>query len=247
MICLALASPARADAPDPADPLPQHLQGDVGGAIYASRLPIKDQSTSWLPLPYLYCDYGRLFARIDTFGVKTVPVGYGYLEVVGRIRLDGYSTGGKAALRGIESRSDSIPLGIGTFQRTPIGGIFINAFHDLNHSNGNLFEIVYAAAIELGRVTLYPQAGLEYNSADYNNYYYSVSRAEAAASGYSAYTPGASIIPSLTLMTEVHLQGNWYTSLFLRRRWLDGAVTNSPLVNRKFQDNGFWMVSYRFE
>ncbi len=244
-----LLVPRAAVAADPpvGDELPNRIQGDVGAAIYATRSPIRGDSNTPLLLPYTYFDYGRFFARIDTFGIKTVPLGYGYLEVAGRIKFDGYKTSANAALRGINERQDSMPIGISSFQLTPIGAFFLYAFRDMNLSHGNMYDVIYAAQIDLGKATLYPQAELEYFSAAYNRYYFGISSAEAAASGYAAYTPGASVIPSLGLMLEVPLGGDWYSSAYLRRRWLGSTVTNSPLVDTGHQDTGFITLSYRYE
>src|ERR1019366_1750926 len=82
------------------------MQGDLGLFANVSSSPIKGVGNSGTLLPYAYFDYGRVFTRIDTFGVKTVPVGYGYLELVGRIQLDGYQTAGIAELKGINDRQN---------------------------------------------------------------------------------------------------------------------------------------------
>lgn len=238
---------AVAETPLADDTLPSRVQGDLGAAVYATRSPISGASNTLLFLPYTYLDYRRFFARIDTFGVKTVPLGYGHLEVTARLKFDGYKASTNLALRGINDRQDSIPIGISSFQLTPIGAFFVYAFRDVNLSHGNMYDVIYAAEIDLGKTALYPQAELEYFSGAYNRYYYGVSSTEAAASGYAAYTPGASVIPSLGLMLEVPLGGDWYSSVYLRRRWLGSAVTNSPLVATGHQDTGFVTLNYRYE
>ncbi len=229
-----------------AETLPDHLEGDLGGALYADRSPIVGVSNQPTLLPYTYFDYGRFFARLDTFGFKTLPLGYGYLEIAGRVKFDGYQTN-NALLRGINERQNSIPIGLGTLQVTPIGGFFLNAFYDTNVSHGSICEAIYAAKIGISNFNLYPLAGIEHYSASYTRYYYGVSSTEAAASGYAAYTPGASTIPSLGLVVEIRIQGNWYANLYLRRRWLDSAITKSPLVDSTHQDTGFISLSYRYD
>ncbi len=82
-----------------------------------------------------------------------------------------------------------IPLGIGTLQVTPAGAFWINAFHDVRRSNGNLIEVIYGGEIDLPRMTFYPLLGAEYQSAEYVRYYYGVSAQEAAGSHYSLYQP----------------------------------------------------------
>lgn len=227
--------------------LSNRIQGDLGVFLDAEQSAMRGEPTNPLLLPYTYFDYGRMFTRIDTFGIKTLPIAYGYLEIVGRIKLDGYKTAGNAALSGINGRQNSLPLGLGTFQLTPIGGFFLYAFHDINRSHGNMLEATYAAQIKLGEAALYPQAGFEYFSGKYMQYYYGVSAAEAAASGYAAYTPTAATNPFFCMMVEVPVTEGWIANFYARRKWLGSAVTSSPLVNRKTQDSGFVTVAFRFK
>ena len=197
-------------------------------------------------MPYGFVDYGRFFVRVDTLGIKTVKLGYGYLELSGRVSQEGWRAN-TAPLAGLADRKTPIPLGIGTFQETPYGAFFLNAFVDANKSHGALLDATYAAEFKLGSWSLYPQLGLEYRNAKYNNYFYGVTPAEAAASGYAAYNAGASTTPMLGLAADVPLGGPWVLSLQLRHKWLRPAVHNSPLVSRRAQDTGFIAVSYRFK
>jgi outer membrane protein len=226
-------------------PLANRLVGDVGAAAYVTTSPVRGVGTSSLALPYAYADDGRFFARVDTFGVRTLSLGYGYLELALRVSLEGYRAD-DAGLRGIANRGNPLPLGIGTFQETPFGGIFLNAFHD-TVSGGSLLEASYVAELGLGAWTLYPQLGVERRSARYASHLYGVTPTEAAASGYAAYAPGASTAPVLGLGADLPLGGAWVLSLQWRRKWLDAAVRNSPLVNSRVQDTGFLALAYRFK
>jgi len=223
------------------------IHGDLGGFVNAAQSPVRGGRKRVMLLPYAYFDYGSTYVRLDTFGVKTLPIGYGHLELAGRIKFDGYQTAGNAALQGINDRQNSIPVGLGSFQLTPIGGFFLYAFHDVNRSQGNLYEAVYVAKFALGEAAVYPQIGIELNSGKYNQYYYGVSASESAASGYAAYTPSASTSPLLKVMLEVPLAEGWYANLYLRRKWLGAAIANSPLAGRKNEDNGFVGVAFRFK
>jgi|GEM_PF-193647 outer membrane protein len=246
LACCALPVLAQQAAPATATPDPLQLQdrltGDIGAGVYRVDRNGPDADRSNHVLPYAYADYGRFFARLDTFGVKTVRMGYGYLELAGRVSLDGFD-----AQRGLQRRSDPIPLGIGTYQETPIGGFFLNVFRDFNKSHGTLAEAIYAAQIDLGPVTLYPQLGVEYRSGSYNDYFVGVTSSEAAASGLRQYSAGASTSPTLGLAADVPLTGDWHLNLHLRRKWLDNAVADSPLVRRHTDDTAIVAVSYRFK
>lgn len=222
------------------------VKGDMGVAIYASNNPVRTDGDTLIPVPYGYFDYGPAFVRFDTFGVKLLPVGYGHLELLGRVNLDGYRTD-NPVLRGLQMRHSSRPLGLGTFQETPWGGVFLNAFHDVRASHGDMFEIIYAAQIELGRHTLYPMAGVEHLSSAYTRYYYGVSAAEAATSRFATYTPAATTTPMLGMTWEFPLGGPWNADVYALRRWLGPAITRSPLVDKHTQDEAFISISYRYE
>jgi MipA family protein len=118
---------------------------------------------------------------------------------------------------------------------------------DANKSRGALLEVIYAAEFKVGRAAFYPQLGVEHRSAKYSNYLYGVSAAESAASGYAAYNAGASNTPLLGLGVDLHLGGPWVINMQLRRKWIDSAVYDSPLVSRRTQDTGLIALSYRFQ
>ncbi|MFS2036114.1 MipA/OmpV family protein [Polaromonas sp. CT11-55] len=226
-------------------PLKYELTGDLGGAVYGTQSVIRSKGNETRLLPYGFFDYGRLAVRVDTLSLKTVKFGYGYLEFAGRVSQDGWRAD-TAALSGLKDRKTPIPLGIGTFQETPYGALFLNAFVDANKSHGSLLEATYAAEFKLGSWSFFPQLGLEYSNAKYNNYLYGVSAVESAASGFSVYNAGASTSPVLGLGVDVPLGEPWTLTMQVRRKWLDSSVRNSPLISRRTQDTGFIAVSYRF-
>ena len=226
----------------------QHrIVGDLGGGVYVTPSEIRGKSTSTLPLPYAYFDYDRFFARIDTLGIKTFKMGYGYFELAGRVGFDGFSTS-NSTLRGLNGRKNSIPLGVGTFQETPIGAFSVNAFYDVNKSHGTLLEAIYAGEIKVGSVSFYPQAGAEYRSANYVNYYYGITPAESAASGnFKAYQGKGTTNPLVALQIEIPLSESWAVNLYGRYKWLGDGIKNSPIVERKATQNYFVSLAYRFK
>lgn len=230
---------------------PQRIVGDLGVGVYESPSEIRDEirskRSSTLVLPYAYLDYGRLFARVDTFGIKTVKMGYGYLELAGRVSFDGFKTS-NSTLRGLTERKNAIPLGIGTFQETPVGAFFLNAFYDVNKSHGTLLEAIYAGEIKAGPVNFYPQIGAEYRSANFVNYYYGITPAESAANGhYAAYQGKGTTNPLVALQIEIPLNASWVVNLYGRYKWLGNGITNSPIVDKKTAQSYFVSLAYRFK
>jgi outer membrane protein len=228
------------------EPLTNRLVGDVGGTIYATQSFVRSHANDTTVLPYLFADYGRFFTRVDTFGVKTLALGYGYLELAGRASFEGWRAN-TPALIGLSDRRTPVPLGLSTFQQTPYGVFIANAFVDANKSRGSLFEASYVAEFKLGQASIFPQVGFEHRSAKYSNYLYGVTTAESIASGYTVYTAGASTTPILGLGMDLPLgESQWFINLELTRKWLSSSIYNSPLVTRKTQDFGLVALSYRF-
>jgi outer membrane protein len=229
-----------------ADPIDYRLVGDIGGAVYSTQSIVLSKSNQTRLLPYAYLDYGRFFARVDTFGLKTVKLGNGYLELTARVSQDGWRAD-TPALAGLTTRKTPIPIGLGTFQKTPYGAFFINGFVDVNKSHGSLFEATYVAEFKLGKFSIYPQLGLDYRSAKYNNYFYGVSSAESSASGFSAFNAGASLAPVIGLGIDVPISEPWVLNFQFRRQWLDANISSSPIVKSGAQNTGFAALSYRFK
>lgn len=225
---------------------PQSLVGDIGLGVFSTRSIIRSKGNMLNTLPYADLEYGRLFARVDTLGIKTLPLGYGHLELVGRISQDGFNTD-TPGLHGLGNRETSIPLGIGTLQVTPVGGFWINAFHDVRSSRGDMAELIWGGELKLSDVTLYPLLGSEYQTGQYVRYYYGISPQEAASSQYASYQPAGSLNEFVGLIADIRLTGEYHLNCFARRKWLGDAILHSPIAGRRYLDTGYVALSYRFK
>jgi len=220
------------------------LQGDLGLGAFAKRSFVVGREDRTSLLPYGYATWGRLFLRVDTFGVETWRFGYGALEFVGRIDLEN-STNTQSDFSSLFKGENAVPIGLGTFQRLPWGGLFAHVFQDVGASRGQLAEVRYAAKLGVSRLVLYPQVAVEWRSASFNHTYYGVEPGNGQ--GLPAYNSGASVNPVLALAGEWRLTGVWFLNFQLRRKWLASSVADSPRVQRGTLDDGYLAVSYRFK
>ncbi|QWE15721.1 MipA/OmpV family protein [Polynucleobacter sp. AP-Nino-20-G2] len=244
-VCV-MSVPAHSEAEFP-DGLPDRIVGDIGAAVYTSNLHIGTEGTQSLVLPYAFFDYQRFFVRIDEVGIKTFKMGYGYFEIVGKVSLDSYKIKSPYNNNSINN-SDPIPLGFGTLQETPVGSIFLNAYHDFGKSKGALYELLYFAEIEtVKKIIIYPQLGIERQSSQFANYYYGLSSGQASATGYSAYTAPATNNLLAGMLIEVPIVDDWYLNVYAKRKWMGAGINSSPVMNKSFQDNIFAAVAYRFK
>jgi outer membrane protein len=223
---------------------PDHFVGEAGGMLVGAQPVVQGASGTVTALPYVYGDWGRFYARVDTLGVKTLPMGEGHLELAARVSTEGFKAH-KTDFAGAGDRSAPVPVGLGTFQRTPVGGVFAYVFHDTT-SGGQLLELTWAGRLALGSATLYPQLGLERRSAAYVQHLYGVSAAQASV-GLPAYQASASTVPVVSLHATVPLHGPWALQLQGRYRAWDSAVRNSPLVDRAAQMTGYAALTYSWK
>ena len=218
------------------------FKGDLGGMVTHSSALVSGASAQSSVLPYVYGDWGRFYGRVDTFGVRTVTLGNGHLELAARVSTEGFEAR-KTAYPALGDRRSPLPIGLGTFQSTPVGGVFAYLMHE-PQSGGQFAELTWAGKFSLGAATVYPQLGAQYRSAAYVNYLYGVSAAEAAATGLTAYRAGSSLVPQATLHMTLPLSGPWSLQVQARHRWLDRAIQDSPLVQGKTQTTGLLALTY---
>ncbi len=201
--------------------------GDLGLGVQRTR-PVADGAPARTRLlPYAYGDLGPLFVREDTFGAKLVPFGWGALELAGRLSTEGSDGDGP----GLAHRRNPRPLGVGTFQETPWGGLFADAFVD-TVSGGTLLETSYAVELPLGPLTLYPQAGLARRSARYDAHLHDVR--------------AASTTPVLQLSGELPFASTWVALAHVQYEPFDRRLRAGPRVAARARAGAMLAVAWRF-
>ena len=223
------------------------LSGDLGLAVFSQSAIIQGNNSTTQVRPYAYFDYDRFFARIDTFGIKTIPLGAGSLELVGKYNPEGYIAGG-TPYNLMNPRSLPTPLGLGTFQLTPVGAFFFHTYQDVSTSKGKMAEFTYAGEIDLrNAIKIYPLIGFDYKDKQYLNYFYGVSLSESQRSGVNTYTPESGTSPFAAMIIEVPVGEHWVVNTLVKQKWLATSISNSPLVNERRVENLFISLNYRFE
>jgi len=219
--------------------------GELGAGVFAAQAVARGHDTQYTAMPYVYGEYGRWFGRVDTFGLKTLPVGNGHLELVARFNTEGFKAD-RPPLTGLRNRSNPTPLGLGTAQGLPFGRLFVYAMYDPS-SGGAIAEATFGTRMQVGSLKLYPLLGVEHRTAAWVNHLYGVSAAEAASTGRRAYAAPASTVAVTGLAASWPVAGRMSLEAQWRYLWLDGAITDSPLAARTGQHRAYLVLTQRFD
>lgn len=168
--------------------------------------------------------------------------------------------GPRLSYRGGRKESDSVRLRgmgdigsgaeAGAFARMKFGAWFVRGDIRLGMGNadGTVVQFGGGHMTRIGdsdHVVL--DASATWADSKYTNAYFGVTAAQAAASGFAAYTPGSGIKRYDIGANWIHsFPGKWFSSLGLRAGNLSGDAANSPLVENKQQWISSVILGYRF-
>jgi MipA family protein len=217
------------------------FKGDVGVALFHAPAITQTTDSANAVLPYVFGETDHLFGRLDTFGVKLMPMGSGNLELSARISFEGYHS----SIAGIQDRARPLPVGVSTFQQGDWGAALLHAFYD-DRSGGTLLDGTYAAMFSVGKVNFYPQIGIERRSQSYVQALYGVSATEHTASQVAAFQASAATSPNVALNMEYPINERYSLNFYAKKKWL-GSIADSPLVNTKTQTTAFIALTRSFD
>ncbi|SFX33893.1 MipA/OmpV family protein [Marinospirillum alkaliphilum] len=165
-------------------------------------------------------------------------------------RLEGYRSSDSLYLQGMATRGWSLDGGLGLVWREGMHQYSLKAVTDLlGKHEGQEVSAGYAYRIPISReLSLTPNAGISWMSADLLDYYYGVRDSEVHTGltpERTAYQVDAGI--QYTVGVTLAYQLNTTTSLLLstRTRWLPDSVSDSPLVARDQISGVFGAIIFR--
>lgn len=199
-------------------------------------------------LPSLFYDNGQIYARGSQFGGYLVNDGTN--EVAGFIQPGGSKfdpDDADGALKELDERKWSGMVGASYLRRTPIGGFRGQIATDVTgRSEGTVARLTYLAKLTPGKWTIYPSAGLEWVSEDYNEYYYGVTQKESNKSGIRRYSPDSSVSPYVSVNATYEVNNNWDLFLGQNITYLNDEQYDSPMVDDRVDYRTTLGVLYKF-
>ena len=207
-----------------------------------------EDSTEIKVLPGVFYDNNRVYARGAQAGAYIINDGTNQLAAYAQ--LDGSEfdpDDATSALQGLDKRKASAAAGLSYLRRTPVGGFRLQVATDvLDKSGGNSARLTYLAKITKNKLTVYPSIGFEYHDADYNNYYYGVSDAEAAKTGVEAYKSNNSLNPYINISANYDFNDKWAGFANQSLSYLANEQYDSPMVDSRTDSSTTLGLLYKF-
>jgi len=155
------------------------------------------------------------------------------LGAIGRIQTLGLGNPETDDLLGVADRKWALELGptIG-WRGWPVHVNWTTYVEPTSRHDGLASQLAFLLPMEWSRGYFIPSFEVGHQSDDYNEYYYSVTAAEATPTR-PAYTGGASNNVAVRLRWGYALSDKWLLSGKLGLEWLDEEITASPIVDRE--------------
>lgn len=226
-LCLGLSLAAGFGAPTYA--------ADGGAGMVWIRSPYKGHDDYYIPFPSLQIESKYFF-------IKELKLGfYLYRDDMGEHELTLGLTPGftmfnpdktndfrLSLLDRRKMAADAYLQYIRTYKYGTVGAkVFMDV---LGNADGFGADVFYKLPIFINQFTLTPGAGLQFLSGDRTDYYYGISRAEAARSGLAYYNADFSVSPFVFLEASLLTENGWNIFANVQYTFLSNEITDSPMV-----------------
>lgn len=238
---LTLVSPALASA-----------QNSIGASVIMETSPYKETSTYYLPIPlfnwetehfYIKGISGGVYLWKDAQEQHKISLGLGMgLQAFDNDRTD------NSALEELSDRKVSFDAYLQYQFQSEYGNIGARVAHDiLGHADGIHANLWYRLPIYFGKqFVLTPTVGVQYDSAERNDYYYGVSSKESRRSGLRAYDADAGFSPYVGASARYAFTDKIALVASFNTRFLSDEASDSPMVDEDTIYTSSLSIMYSF-
>lgn len=239
----ATAAHAEEGAPD------DHRGWSAGVGAAWSPSAYRNYKNRAFPVPTFSYEGERFFVRGPGLGYRLID-GDGFdLNAVVSLHPQRFRAkdARDAQMRQLDNRDFSGVAGLDARWRGQWGLVGASLKKEVTGNGGGLVgDLNYAYPIPNGRVTWIPTLGVEYASADMNDYYYGIDARESARSGLAQYRPGSSLSPYVSIAARIQINARWDAMVGVRSLRLSDDVKDSPMVGRSVATGYLASLNYRF-
>jgi len=219
----------------------------LGGFLTTSPYHAKrDDYSVW---PVFNYDNDSWYVQGDEVGGYLLNDATNELKVKAYYFDQGYKPkdGHGRAMRHLDKRHATVMSGVSYQYTTAFGAIHTQIAADTrNRSRGVVANLAYLNLVQLDKLSLIPEAGVDWANGQQTRYYYGISQDESARSGLPRYRPTANATPYLSLMTVYNVTAHWNTYASARVNFLASTVRDSPMVNQDRTEAFSVGVNYNF-
>ena len=210
-----------------------------GVALSTEQNPYAGAENGTIVYPYLTSFRDSAFTddwfviRDGGLGARWVSDSGWELGAIARIQTLGLGTSESDDLLGVSDRKWTIEMGptVG-WRGWPVHIDWTTFFEPTDRHTGSISQLAVSLPFEWSRGYFVPSIEVAHQSADYADYYFSVTAAEATVSR-PEYTPGAATNMAFRIRWGYALNDQWLLSGRLGVELLDAEITDSPIVDRE--------------
>ncbi|WP_445114942.1 MipA/OmpV family protein [Acinetobacter sp. WZC-1] len=207
--------------------------------------PYKGHGSYQSVLPTFFYDNNRVYVQGDEAGLYLLKNSRDQLAL--NVYYDSHSYDPAGELHLLNKRKWSVMSGASYLHITPYGGFKVGVGTDvLSRNKGTVVTASYLAELHHRQWSFYPEFGLQWNDAKYNQYYFGVSDAEALQSGIAHYQPKQSIHPYASFATSYHVSKQLSVFSTVDLSYLSDEQYKSPMVRRRTDISPSFGISYTF-
>ncbi|MEH6626399.1 MAG: MipA/OmpV family protein [Motiliproteus sp.] len=241
-----LLSPLLVSSAAFADQSSQQSEFSLGLGATVSDSPYRDYDNDPQVIPLINYRSGNFHVRGTELGYQ-VYKGTGSIEVIGNLNTLEFDPDDSDSLSSLDERDMAFEAGV----RYRLENLSITALTDISDTHeGERVNINYAFPLAGNdqQSGLTPAVGLDWQSDDYNNYYYGVSAAESARNGGSigTYDADSSVNPYIKVDAYYQIAPQWTAVANVRYTWLDDNISDSSMVDDDREARASVGLNYKF-
>lgn len=224
----------------------------IGLGPYIQSQPYKDVADIILPSPVIFFDNGLFYIRWSRagfyfLGEKNDDYAWGF-SITGQPRPNKYEADDSEILSGMDEKKSSVEAGLAfsaSMNNSYIESMLLTDILDRYESW--IFKTEIGYDFELGNFSFYPSLIIIYQSSDFINYYYGVSKDESISSVHNEYTPSNGWQVGAQTYIKYPFTDKLSALVNIRADKLSSQATNSPIVEDDYIYSGLLSLIYTFE
>lgn len=230
-------------------PSQQGTSFSVGLGAGGVSSPYRSYDDNVHPLPLVNYDNGSFYFRGLGAGYRLVSDQHSELAVTLGLGPNYFSPNktNDPQLAQLSARKFSVMAGLAYSYQADWGKLSASAATDVTgNSHGQIIDLQYGYPLRAGRLVIVPSVGTQWDSANYNNYYYGVDLKQAARSGLSYYNATGGWNPFFNVTALYPISSRWNLLVQARYTHLSDTIQDSPMVDSSRMISYVIGASYRF-